>query len=56
MKVTVYGDEWYPVYSEDEDWDTEIELTDSEYETFTRVMREFREIQSIISRKVEELP
>ena len=53
--IRVYGDEFYPVYYEDDMASSpEIELTDEEYTFFKRATDKFWRAQEMIEKKLKE--
>jgi hypothetical protein len=55
--IRVYGDEFYPVYYEDDytgPGSGEVELTDEEYTFFKRATNKFWRAQEMIQKKLKE--
>jgi hypothetical protein len=54
MKVKVYGDEWYPVYTIDDNFcATEIEVDEKTLRRWARAEKQFSKMQEEIASLVE---
>jgi hypothetical protein len=57
MKVHIYKDEWYPVYSmiTDDPWNSEyVDLPEDKYKEWDRVFKEFQRIQYEIKQLLKD--